>query len=245
MPLGLPDLPAIPLPIPGQVAKQGAQAAAKQVSLLAFVRAHGFTGTTKEGEPADRTAGGIVLAESGGDPKVVNTGTACSPQGDHAVGLFQICCPMHMPVEDAKNAGKNADKAHQLYKANGNSFAGDWPTYHAGIYRSFKDKQITIGANDPITAAVDAAGNIVDGAVDAALGPLDELAASLLSSETWFRAGKVVLGGVLIIVGGGAIVAIALKPIAKVAAPAMKQAAKHTPGGAAAVRVAQRTTASG
>lgn len=209
-------LPPLPITgLPGAIAKNAPGAAEQQVSLLTLIHEAGFTSApTREGDPADRALLAIIARESGGDPHVVNS-APCSAKGDHAVGLTQICCPMHMPVEDAKDPRKNLAKAHELYVDAGNSFARDWPTYHKGDYRTAKDKTIRTGG---VANPIDAVGNAVSSTVDAALGPVDEIASALLSADTWFRVGKGVLGGVVVIIGAAAIATIALKPLAKQAA---------------------------
>lgn len=178
-----------------------------------FVQGH----PTKEGDPDEVAVGlGIIQAESGGDPSVCNS-APCSNKGDHACGLMQICTPMHMSEADAKDPRKNLRKAHELYVSAGNSFARDWPTYHKGI--SGPDKTITVGKNTLTSEVVDA----VPG-----LGTVTDLIAALFNPSTYLRVGKGVLGGVLIIIGVGAVAAIALKPVAKVAAGVVNPAAKLT-----------------
>lgn len=210
----------LPIPNPGDIAGAvGHALEGDKVSLLALIHEAGFSGNTKEGDPADRALLAIIARESGGDPDVVNR-QPCSPQGDHAVGLTQICCPMHMPVADAKNPRKNLAKAHDLYVAAGNSFARDWPTYHQGDWRTAKDKVITVsgGIQNPIDAITGAA----TGAVDKALGPLDEIGSAILSPDTWFRVGKGLLGAWFVILGTGIVVYVAARPLVKSAAKGVK-----------------------
>lgn len=211
----LPPLPPIPVPnLPGLPSVNPST----HVSILSLVRKHGFTGTTREGEPADRTALAIILAESGGNETVVND-APCSPSGDHAVGLMQICSPMHASVADMKNGDKNVAKGHEIYVDAGNSFARDWPsTYRPGMYRGATDKTITL-ANPTLAGAVtDAITGAAGTVADKALGPIDELAAAIFSPKTWERFAKGLLGGTIIFIGLTAIAVIALKPLAKAAA---------------------------
>lgn len=186
----------------------------KTLSSLAIEAGFPANGHTKEGDPVIPALLGIIHAESGGDPSVCNK-APCSQSGDHACGLTQICTPMHMSEADAKDPRKNLRKAHELYVACGNSFSCDWPTYHKGITGS--DMTITVGKNTLTGEVIDA----VPG-----LGTVTDLIAALFNPSTYLRVGKGALGGILIIIGVGAIAAIALKPVAKVAAGVISPAAK-------------------
>src|SRR4051812_37341852 len=105
---GLPIPPIIGLP--GAVAKNAPKAAAKTVALSALIHDYWPPGeTTKEGDAADKVAQGLVWAESSADPNAKND-QPCSNQGDHAVGLLQICTPMHMTEAAARNPRKNLAK---------------------------------------------------------------------------------------------------------------------------------------
>ena len=51
----------------------------------------------------------VVPGESGGDPDIVNTHATCGPNGERAVGLFQICSFAHRgTVEQLKDPDRNA-----------------------------------------------------------------------------------------------------------------------------------------
>jgi Lysozyme like domain len=186
----------------------------QHTSLLALVRKHGFTGRTREGEPADLTALAVIIAESGGQADVVN-GTPCSQHGDHAVGLMQICSPMHAPVADMKDPDKNVAMGHKIYVDAGNSFARDWTTYRPGMWRGAKDKTITTKGGSILSDATDALVGATG--LDKALGPIDEIASALLAPHNWFRVGKGALGGLIVVIGVGGLAVIALKPLAKAA----------------------------
>lgn len=195
--------------------KQGSSAAGKVDDLAAkddtttvsalVAKYWGPNEKTREGDPAQGVARGLIYAESGGDPKVVNP-APCSADGkNHAVGWLQICCPMNMATEDAKDPDKNLAEARKLYDAAGKSFAKDWPTYGNGAWKGHTnfDKTVTVSKNS-LTGAV---GNVVD----SALGPVDEFISSLLSASTYMRVGKGALGGVLIVVGVVTMAGIAIK----------------------------------
>jgi hypothetical protein len=173
----------VPIPLPNPsilgIGTKVPSNAAKRVSALTLLHNAGFTGTTREGEPADRAGLAIMHLESGGQADVVNP-------------------------------------------------AADWPTWHPGNWRTAKDMLITVGPNSvggAVSGAVSDVAGEAASVADAALGPVDEIASALLSRDTWFRVGKGFLGGLIVVIGTGAIVAIAARPLAK-------NVAKNTPAGA-------------
>jgi len=154
----------------------------------------------------------ITGAESSYD---VNAENSC------CVGLMQMNVDVHqgkfgIPVGRAKavkwlkNPRNNLSAAYKLFVSVGGSWQ-PWEGYtgptgrgDGGEWRKFvgKDPLITVSNNslsDPIT---DAANSVVD----AALGPLDEIASAILSPSTWFRVGKGALGGTMLIIGIAAFV---------------------------------------
>lgn len=70
----------------------------------------------------------VMLAESGGDPGIVNNNPATK---DYSVGCFQVnlygANARYRPSEAAlKNAATNVQWAYNNYVANGHSFIGQW-----------------------------------------------------------------------------------------------------------------------
>lgn len=71
----------------------------------------------------------------------------------------------------------------------------------------------------------------VGSVADAALGPLDELASTLLSKDTWFRVGKGVVGWNLLLLGTAGLVLVVGLRVSKTAPvkTALKVAKKIPP----------------
>lgn len=199
-------------------------------SARAFVKRHGWTG------PAVYEAVGVMGAESSFDPSKSNP-TPCSPNGDHAIGLFAMCTvhagkfgipiDREKAVEWLKDPDNNADAAFKLYTAAGMTFGHDWVTYQNGAWKKFRYQ------NPLITTKKHTATGIVGDTVDKALGPLDEIVTAVLSPSTWFRVGKGIAGWNLILLGAGTMVYLASKKA--YANPTVnktvKLAAKGTPVG--------------
>lgn len=177
------------------------------VALSQLIKEAGFTGRDALIMRA------IVFAESGADPSAKNP-APCSDKGDHAVGLAQVCTPMHMSEKDALDPRKNLAKSYDLYIGRGKKFT-DWATYNDGAYRGHlgKDARIKVDSRSLTSEVLDAGGGIVD----KALGPLDELAAAFLSPDFYARLGKGGLGIIFVVVGVGALALIALQPVARTA----------------------------
>lgn len=79
------------------------------------------------------TATQVMLAESGGDPGIVNYNPATL---DHSVGCFQVniwgANAASRPSQAAlQNAATNVEFAYRIYVGNGHSFIGQW-----GVCRS-------------------------------------------------------------------------------------------------------------
>lgn len=189
----------------------------EKVRLSEILRRNGFPANVARTQGAP-----VAMAESRGNPDAVNTDAKCSPDGDVAVGLMQICTihkgTMGIPadqnaaIEYLKNPDHNADVAHQLWIKQG---WGPWEAYTSGAYRRFlgQDPIITIkkGATSLPGDAVDAAGDVVD----KALGPIDEIASAILSPSTWFRLWKGSAGAMLLLLGVAALVLIIASRAAK------------------------------
>lgn len=153
----------------------------------------------------------VVLAESGGDATIINP-TPCSQNGDHAVGLFQMCTvhagKLGIPPGQAaatkwlKNPYNNARAAHALFKAAGNSFDSDWSSSKSKWGKG-------VATNDDPVVSTDKQ-NLLDPApLPGGINPLDGIQAflsALMNPSTYLRAGKGLLGGVLVVVGTGALV---------------------------------------
>lgn len=206
----MPLIPIPPINIPNNpIFEFGDDSAVKdkKVPLSKILSEGGFRGQ------ALKDAMAVSLAESGGDPNAKNK-TPCSAEGDHAIGLMQMCTvhagSLGIPRDKAeaekwlKNPYNNAKAAYRLWLRAGRTFAKDWVVWRTGAHRDKygKDPLITVDKNTASESVADAAGAVVD----AALGPLDEIASALLSPSTWFRVGKGALGFTLIVVGTGALV---------------------------------------
>lgn len=158
----------------------------------------------------------VVQAESGGNPAAMNR-ASCSPTGDNAVGLFQICTvhkgTMGIPSNKTaaiawlKNPLNNARVARQLFTACHNSFDCDWASSKSvwsnlGASGSTSNPGSGIpiigGVIDTVEGAANTAGDIANG--------VDKIAGLLVSPSFYLRVGKGFLGVTLIVLGTGALV---------------------------------------
>lgn len=157
---------------------------------------------------AVKDAVGVMGAESSFNPAARN-GTPCSKDGDHAIGLMQMCtihagrfgipADKKKAEEWLKDPVNNLSAAYKLWVAAGGTFKKDWVQAQNGAYLKFRNQNpLIVTSKNSVTGAVtDAAGAVVD----TALGPFDELAGALLNPSTWFRIGKGTLGWFLIVTG--------------------------------------------
>jgi hypothetical protein len=159
----------------------------------------------------------VIMVESSGNPKANNSKRY--PQY-HCVGLLQICWhawngKFGAPTDKDEftkyfeNPQRNIRYAYDhIWKGSWPKSSSQWEAYSSGGYRRYMpnppDPDIFISKESLIDDVTGAAGSIAD----AALGPLDEIASALLSADTWARLGKGALGGVLLILGTGAMVFI-------------------------------------
>jgi hypothetical protein len=147
----------------------------------------------------------IALAESSGNPEEVNSIGAC--------GLWQI----HPYEEGCLNPATNAKQAGQKFASQG---YGAWTTYKTGAYKVelplVETSLREAGAAGKSTAegvgflgigvgpnVAPEASETVRKAAEAAVswtGELGEILKFLSSSSGWLRIGKVILGGVVILI---------------------------------------------
>lgn len=142
-------------------------------------------------------ARGVMGGESGFNPNADN-GICCvglmQMNLNHA-GKYGIPAGQEAATKWLKNSVNNIESAYKLWQDQG---WDAWEAFTNGSFRKFQGHDPLV----PITSTV--SGGVVDtvsDAADAALGPLDELASTLLSKDTWFRIGKGALGFNLAMVG--------------------------------------------
>lgn len=188
-----------------------------------------------------RTAAAIMGPESGYNAGVVNNRAPCSANGDHAVGLLQMCTVhkgkfgIPLGYDDAvkwlQNPRNNVRAAYKLWLVQG---WGAWAeTYRTGAYQKYLGQDPVINAGKR-TVSGSAGGAIVD-AADSVLGPVDEFVGALLNPSTWLRVGKGGLGITFIGIGVSAMAFVIIKKSAK--SPAGKAAIGALPAGKAAKAV--------
>lgn len=159
------------------------------------------------------TAAAVSMAESDGKTDVVNP-APCSDNDDHAVGLMQVCTinagVAGSPHEKSafedwlKDPDNNAKAGYAIFQSQG---WGAWATYTSGAYKNHmgQDPLITVSKNTAASTVSDAVKTVTDPL--AGVGDiLGKIAAALFDPSTYFRLGKGVLGGVLLILGTAAIV---------------------------------------
>lgn len=156
----------------------------------------------------------VTMAESGGDPKVVNP-LSCGKNKDgtiaHAVGLMQVCTvnagvagfsvDPHTFTEQMKDPYNNVKAGKAIKDSQG---WGAWETYTNGAYRRKGGQDPLITITDKNSLTDNNIVNAVTGTVDAtgsALSALVKFVSALFEPSTYFRLGKGVLGGTLVIVG--------------------------------------------
>ncbi len=180
-----------------------------------------------------RIAAAIALAESGGDPTA-----EVHDSDDDSYGLWQINMRGSMGPDRRRKFGlpnnealldprRNAMVMASLSSKGGNFSA--WTTYTSGKYKDhLKDKSLADKAGDLIDGAQDAAGNVYDNtvAIGEAAGTLassvTKTAAWLSDSKNWVRIAYVGGGGLIVLVAIGAV--LRNTPVGgKVAAVATKQ----------------------
>lgn len=146
----------------------------------------------------------VALAESGGktDAQHVNT------NGTIDRGIWQINS-VH-GAQSTFDPANNASAAVSISK-NGTDWT-PWTTFNSGAYKQFLGKSggtsigdIGSAVGGAASGAAKTATGVVGGATDA-LSALGGIAKALLSPDTYFRLGKGLLGGVLLILGTGALV---------------------------------------
>jgi hypothetical protein len=201
--LQLPSLPIPSLPIPpmtgGPVLSKP-----KEKSLLALANDAGFTGDDA------LVAVAVIMAESKGDPKAVNTKPCGNENGKsiYAVGLMQICeYSSRGTRKQLLDPEFNVAAGKKLKDTGG---WGEWATYNNGAYlayynkKEFQEKKVRIGLGAPGSAipgaqAANDAGSAVGGAIHDASAPFLSLLAQLFKADTWFRIAKILFGGIVLI----------------------------------------------
>ena len=215
--MALPIPPIITLPTPTETGDKLVKDEKVRASTL--IRDGGWRGSDV------RIGTAVMGAESGYDPTIYN-GICC-------VGLMQVnlihAGDYGIPADrDAamkwlKNPRNNVEAAHRIWRDQG------WEAWEAFTNQNYKrfmgqDPMITVNKNTVGEGVTGAAG----AAIDAALGPVDELAGAILNPSTWLRVGKGALGGSLLVLGTGALVFIVANKAAK--SNVARQAMKVAPG---------------
>lgn len=155
----------------------------------------------------------ISTAEnSSRDPKAVSPPNA---DGSVDVGLFQVNLKAHPQYskEEMQDADKNVAAAKSI--SNNWTNPNPWTTYKNGAWRNqvnrldepIKDTapQKADLPTDPITGALNSAASTAKDGWDILISPvklLIEFAKILFDPNTWFRVGKVIIGGILILIVG-------------------------------------------
>lgn len=177
------------------------------------------------------TATAIALAESGGD---ADSHYVTSKEDSR--GLWQINVMAHPQYanQNLYDPATDAKAAFAVYKSSGWKA---WTTYGGARYYAFlapASAGMAVakslgGLVDPIDNGV---GSIIGGAADAAGTVLDGAQAvggflqDIENPQTWLRVLKVLVGGVLVVVGVGMVLRPIVQPVAqKTAATAAKVAA--------------------
>jgi hypothetical protein len=179
----------------------------KQKHLSALIRENtGWRGT------AQHTAQGVTWAESRGDPKARNY--CCT-------GLMQIhyvhCGTKGLSKDretcrkELEDPGRNLRVAFALWNETGGRTAAEhwqpWEGYTNGSWRKHTSFDPLINLED------NTVGGAVGDAAEAVIKPFDALITFLTSPDSWFRIGKGLLGGLLVILGVGAIVFIVAQKV--------------------------------
>ncbi len=143
----------------------------------------------------------VVMAESGGDAKNKHV----NADGTVDRGLWMLNKFWHPEVSDAcaYNAGCATRAAFKISKG-GTDFS-QWATYTNGAYKKFyKGKGGAAAASGAQTdSPLGNADDAVTGAISALTDPMQAIAGfvgTLFQASTWFRVGKVLLGGIVLIV---------------------------------------------
>lgn len=188
----------------------------EKVPLSALLQEAGFGGKNSS---LNRTFRGITIAESGADPTNDN--------GDY-IGLLQVgvvhagTCgiPKTDPVTWLHNPRNNLKAGHCVYLKQG------FPAWEAYTNRSY---QKYVG-QDPLITVTDKRSihsEVVD-AVSSPLGAIGDVISALFDPSTYARIGKGLLGGILLILGTGALVFIVGNRVSK--ATPVRAAAKTLKG---------------
>ena len=178
-------------------------------------------------EDAIPTGIAIVLAESGGNPRAVNT---ANRNGSVDYGLFQINT-VHgslLSQGDKFNPVDNARMALKVYKQAGNSWK-PWSTFNSGKYKDFNSAVAGFGFL-PIDVAVDVARGAIGAAqtVKQATTGVQQVMEVVTSPVLWMRVLLVILAIFLIIVGT---VVLLRKPIAQAGSVGAKAGIKFATKG--------------
>ena len=178
-------------------------------------------------EDAIPTGIAIVLAESGGNPRAVNT---ANRNGSVDYGLFQINT-VHgslLSQGDKFNPVDNARMALTVYKQAGNSWK-PWSTFNSGKYKDFNSAVAGFGFL-PIDVAVDVARGAIGAAqtVKQATTGVQQVMEVVTSPVLWMRVLLVILAIFLIIVGT---VVLLRKPIAQAGSVGAKAGIKFATKG--------------
>ena len=177
-------------------------------------------------EEAIPTGIAIALAESGGNPRAVNT---ANRNGSVDYGLFQINT-VHgslLSQGDKFNPVDNARMALTVYKQAGYSWK-PWSTFNSGKYKDFNSS--VAGFGFPVDVAVDIARGAVGAAqtVKQTTTGVQQVMEVVTSPTLWMRVLLVILAIFLIIVGT---VVLLRKPIAQAGSVGAKAGIKFATKG--------------
>jgi hypothetical protein len=181
--------------------------------------------------------GAAVMGAESGYKTDIDNGICC-------IGLMQINYKawrgkLGIPADEGKakdylkDPVNNVTVAHEIWKDAGGTFTRDWEARQNGAYRRYlgQNPLITVTKNTLIGDVGDAVGGAVDKVTDP-LGAIGDTISFLSSPDSWFRIGKGVLGGWLIVLGVGGIVFVVAKKA--VASPVGQTATDLIPGGGVA-----------
>jgi len=190
-------------------------------------------GFTKDELP---TAMGIAWAENRTlNAEAINRSAPCGSNGARAVGLMQVCT-VHcgnfgLPTDRAacekalKDADTNAKVSKQIKDAQGWTA---WETFKNGSWSKYKGRNGMVSNYYKNRGIKEVADATVPDIVSEPVQILSGFVKGITDADTWFRLGKGTLGGVLIVLGTGALVFVVANkigvspPPAKIAKKAVK-----------------------
>lgn len=180
-------------------------------NIYSLVNGYGFA------DPVTATA--VVLGESGGDPRAVNRNS----DGSLDRGLWQINSRWHPNVTEAQAFSLDYSTRYALTLSKGGTDFGPWnatkspnfPTHLRTARAAVNDDVLAVRDREddamigsPAEQVTDAAGRVYDAAISPIIDPIKGVASLaakalgvLTSADFWKRAGLVVLGVAVLILG--------------------------------------------